>query len=66
MRAQAVLPLFVFGLIACLFDGGQVLSVLTLARWETLLVLVPLVLAAAQWDLEAEVNLTKTNTPPNS
>ena len=47
MRGHSVLPLVVFGLIACLFDGGQMLSVLTLARWETLVVLVPLVVMMA-------------------
>ncbi|MBK1833621.1 hypothetical protein [Roseibacillus ishigakijimensis] len=37
-------PLFIFGLTACLFDGGQILSLFTLARWETLLVFLPLML----------------------
>lgn len=45
IRARPELPLVFFGLAACLFDGGQIFSVLSLARWEILVVLIPLVIA---------------------
>lgn len=47
VRRGPLLPLLLFGLTACLFDGGQMFSLLTIARWETLLVLIPLVVAVA-------------------
>lgn len=48
IRGCSEMPLVLFGLTACLFDGGQMLSMLTIARWETLVVLVPLIMAVAK------------------
>lgn len=45
IRRRPELPLVLFGLAACLFDGGQIFSVFSIARWEVLVVLVPLVVA---------------------
>jgi hypothetical protein len=47
LRNRDELPLYVFGLIAVLFDGGMIFSVLSLARWEVLVVAVPLVVGLA-------------------
>lgn len=45
VRASSYLPLIVFGAVACLFDGGVVFSALSMARWEVLVLAVPLVMA---------------------
>lgn len=44
MRHTREASLLVFGLVATLFDGGMSFSLLAIARWEVLVVLVPLVL----------------------
>ena len=48
LRREKELSLLVFGLIACLFDGGLILSAFSMARWEVLVVLVPLVMGVAR------------------
>lgn len=48
IRRTPELSLVVFGLVACLFDGGQIFTALSLARWETLVVLIPLVIAVSR------------------
>lgn len=44
LRASSYLPLIAFGAVACLFDGGLIFSALSMARWEALVLVVPLVL----------------------
>lgn len=51
VRASSELPLIVFGAVACLFDGGIVFSALSMARWEVLVLAVPLVMA---WSRDRE------------
>lgn len=48
IRARPELSLVVFGLAVCLCDGGLMFSVLSLARWELLVVLAPLVIGMAR------------------
>ncbi|WP_411846898.1 hypothetical protein AAFN60_05170 [Roseibacillus persicicus] len=45
IRRRPELPLVLFGLAAGLFDGGQFFSAFSVARWEILVVFVPLVVA---------------------
>ena len=47
MRQTAESSILVFGLVTLLFDGGMVFSLFAIARWEVLVVLVPLVLGVA-------------------
>lgn len=42
LRRKEEFPLFAFGLVAVLFDGGLIFSVFSMARWEILVVGVPL------------------------
>ena len=57
MRRAPELPLLIFGLVAGLFDGGQIITLFSLARWEILVILVPLVVGMAR---------LKTETPSGS
>ena len=50
IRRTPEVSLVTFGLVACLFDGGQIVTILSLARWETLVVLVPLIVAVTRID----------------
>lgn len=63
IRARPELPLVLFGLTACLFDGGQLVSALTLARWETLVVLVPLIIAVTQATVASERSASLSREP---
>lgn len=47
MRKSQESTVLVFGLVTLLFDGGMVFSMFTTARWEALVVMVPLVLGVA-------------------
>jgi O-antigen ligase len=48
LRDREEFSLYAFGLTAVLFDGGLIFSALSLARWEVLVVAVPLVMGLAQ------------------
>lgn len=47
MRRSPESAILVFGLVTLLFDGGMVFSMFSTARWEALVVMVPLVLGVA-------------------
>lgn len=47
MRRSPESAILAFGLVTLLFDGGMVFSMISTARWEALVVMVPLVLGVA-------------------
>ena len=47
LRGSPEAAILVFGMVTLLFDGGMVFSMYSTARWEALVVLVPLVLGVA-------------------
>jgi O-antigen ligase len=47
IRRSPESAILVFGLVTLLFDGGRVFSMFSTARWEVLVVMVPLVLGMA-------------------
>jgi O-antigen ligase len=47
MRKTPESAILVFGLVTLLFDGGMVFSMFSTARWEALVVMVPLVMGVA-------------------
>lgn len=66
VRRCAELPLLLFGLTVCLFDGGQILSLFSIARWEALVVLVPLIVAysSSQQEAVAESVVSPSSSQP--
>lgn len=47
MRHSPESAILIFGLVTILFDGGVVFSLFSIARWEVLVVMVPLVMGVA-------------------
>lgn len=64
MRRSPESAILVFGLITLLFDGGRVFSVTSIARWEVLVVMVPLVLGIAGTSTRRGASLTPQPVSP--
>lgn len=57
IRRSPESAILVFGLVTLLFDGGMVFSLISIARWETLVVMVPLVLGVAASGAKVEASV---------